>query len=71
MHCLSSSICFWIWTIFRETIEALANADYGTETTTTDPGPDYAKMPHALPLLSYGRKGKSLMPLDKSSKIIF
>ncbi|CAH1964752.1 unnamed protein product [Acanthoscelides obtectus] len=25
MHCLSSSICFWAWTIFRETLEAIAN----------------------------------------------
>ncbi|XP_074032261.1 proton channel OtopLc isoform X1 [Leptinotarsa decemlineata] len=24
MHCLSSSICFWVWTIFREVLEALA-----------------------------------------------
>ncbi|CAH1174261.1 unnamed protein product [Phaedon cochleariae] len=30
MHCLSSSICFWIWTICREVLEAIASKKYDT-----------------------------------------
>lgn len=25
MHCLASSLCFWLWTIFRETAEYIQN----------------------------------------------
>ncbi|KAJ8952073.1 hypothetical protein NQ318_010983 [Aromia moschata] len=35
MHCLSSSICFWVWTICREILEELANKKYDTEYTTS------------------------------------
>lgn len=24
MHCISSSLCFWVWTIIRETIESMS-----------------------------------------------
>lgn len=27
MHCVSSSLCFWIWTIIRETMESLTVYD--------------------------------------------
>ncbi|XP_056639101.1 proton channel OtopLc-like [Diorhabda sublineata] len=36
MHCLSSSICFWLWTIAREVLEALSSKETSTETTTTN-----------------------------------
>lgn len=28
MHCLSSSLCFWVWTILRETMDSLAHYDH-------------------------------------------
>ncbi|KAG5871737.1 hypothetical protein JTB14_017890 [Gonioctena quinquepunctata] len=31
MHCLSSSICFWVWTIFREVLEAIDAKSYHSD----------------------------------------
>lgn len=35
MHCLSASLCFWVWTIIRETLEYISisdkNYDYDEE----------------------------------------
>lgn len=34
MHCLASSLCFWLWTIFRETAEYIQNypgGDYDSD----------------------------------------
>lgn len=28
MHCLASSLCFWVWTILRETMDSLAHYDH-------------------------------------------
>uniref|UniRef100_V5I8B2 Otopetrin-2 n=1 Tax=Anoplophora glabripennis TaxID=217634 RepID=V5I8B2_ANOGL len=73
MHCLSSSVCFWIWTIFREVLEALAFADYGDddETTTTSPvtASDYVEPPYSLPLnYSNGQKGAQKEIVDISTR---
>jgi len=35
MHCIASSLCFWIWTILRETLDSLnsyaQHGDYSAE----------------------------------------
>ncbi|XP_066140954.1 proton channel OtopLc-like [Euwallacea fornicatus] len=31
MHCIASSLCFWLWTIFRETAEYVQNSQYPDE----------------------------------------
>ncbi|CAG0885367.1 unnamed protein product [Cyprideis torosa] len=47
MHCIASSLCFWFWTILRETIDSIQHyyykkysgsggSDYGTTTTGTE-----------------------------------
>lgn len=38
MHCLASSLCFWLWTIFRETAEYIQNypgGDYDSDDNDT------------------------------------
>lgn len=65
MHCIASSLCFWLWTILRETIDSLSSSDDGNEE-------DYSREenfgentglifvednPIALPLTSYNKKG--------------
>ncbi|CAH1123729.1 unnamed protein product [Ceutorhynchus assimilis] len=53
MHCLASSLCFWLWTIFRETAEYIQNSKYykgesGNKTTigsdSTETYIDYSKV---------------------------
>lgn len=65
MHCLSSSVCFWIWTIFRETLEALAHSGYGNENDTTTTAPDTAysrtELPYAIPFTSHIQKDVSVL----------
>ncbi|KAH1019495.1 hypothetical protein HUJ04_009305 [Dendroctonus ponderosae] len=36
MHCLASSLCFWLWTIFRETAEYIQNSHYDDYNATVD-----------------------------------
>lgn len=36
MHCLASSLCFWLWTIFRETAEYIQNYPGGDYEDSTE-----------------------------------
>ncbi|KAJ8984452.1 hypothetical protein NQ317_012516 [Molorchus minor] len=58
MHCLSSSICFWLFTIFREILEALASKEYDSDSTTSGQiaETDFSQA-QALPLTAYTQKG--------------
>ncbi|XP_072391202.1 proton channel OtopLc-like [Diabrotica undecimpunctata] len=62
MHCLSSSICFWIWTIMRETLEAIASKT-STETKELDSDETTSTLnePFALPLSSFALNGLELL----------
>lgn len=68
MHCISSSLCFWVWTILRETIEALSNKqyedDHHNDSEIVRKIPEIAfyaennnQQPIALPLTAYNEKG--------------
>lgn len=41
MHCLSSSLCFWVWTILRETMDSLAHYDHHEHQEQPDDPLDY------------------------------
>lgn len=73
MHCLSSSLCFWVWTIFRETVESISNHsddhDYDDDDDSSDDNLRQAiseisflsEHPIALPLTSYTKRGAKLL----------
>ncbi|XP_063913900.1 proton channel OtopLc-like isoform X2 [Zophobas morio] len=66
MHCISASLCFWMWTILRETVESLSNhahEDDNTENsiTTLSEISFFTSQPVALPLTSYNKRGASLL----------
>ncbi|XP_054287534.1 proton channel OtopLc-like [Macrosteles quadrilineatus] len=42
MHCIAASLCFWVWTILRETLDSLHHVD-----------PELPLTPYALPLNTY------------------
>ncbi|XP_052132309.1 uncharacterized protein LOC127751976 [Frankliniella occidentalis] len=59
MHCLASSLCFWVWTILRETMDSLAHYDHQDaphehleqpEDVLLDYDTDYPAAPLAAPL---------------------
>lgn len=69
MHCISSSLCFWVWTIIRETLESMIKYDDDddekekiqrlptktiSETSFFD---DLRGQPVALALSQYGKLG--------------
>lgn len=67
MHCISSSICFWVWTIFRETIEALSK--YTTD-DDDDEDEDETRIsevnfledhPVAYALTNYNKRGAQIL----------
>nr|CAI5842293.1 unnamed protein product [Callosobruchus analis] len=57
MHCLSSSICFWAWTIFRETLEAIANKETKNDLRSGKYPENNSNLtnekPYALPMSPY------------------
>jgi hypothetical protein len=45
MHCIASSLCFWIWTILRETLESLNSyAKYDDYSADDDDGTEEADL---------------------------
>jgi hypothetical protein len=45
MHCIASSLCFWIWTILRETLESLNSyAEYDDYRADDDDGSEEADL---------------------------
>ncbi|XP_050300202.1 proton channel OtopLc-like isoform X2 [Anthonomus grandis grandis] len=44
MHCLASSLCFWLWTIFRETAEYIQNSRYPTSEENNTVTQEYVKV---------------------------
>jgi hypothetical protein len=54
MHCIASSLCFWIWTILRETLESLNSYakydDYSADDDDTSEEADLLENSVALPL---------------------
>jgi hypothetical protein len=54
MHCVASSLCFWIWTILRETLESLNSyAKYDDDSAVDDDSSEDADLLEnsvALPL---------------------
>ncbi|XP_044255302.1 proton channel OtopLc-like isoform X2 [Tribolium madens] len=62
MHCIASSLCFWVWTILRETIESLSHHEEdSTDESTTTSETAFFTSPHALPLTSYDKRGAKLL----------
>uniref|UniRef100_A0A6P7FKQ1 Proton channel OtopLc-like n=1 Tax=Diabrotica virgifera virgifera TaxID=50390 RepID=A0A6P7FKQ1_DIAVI len=63
MHLLSSSICFWIWTIMRETLEAIASKKITANKEEMDSEETTSKLsePFALPLSSFALNGLELL----------
>lgn len=64
MHCIASSLCFWLWTILRETIDSLSSSDEEEEDYSSEENFDENERlifvddnPIALPLTSYNKKG--------------
>ncbi|XP_066253962.1 proton channel OtopLc-like isoform X2 [Euwallacea similis] len=55
MHCVASSLCFWLWTIFRETAEYIQNSQYpdeyanSTEGDTIQLNENYVKVKSIVP----------------------
>lgn len=78
MHCMSSSLCFWVWTIFRETVEAISNHSDGTD-DDDDRSSRHRKVseiafysqdqPIALPLTSYNKRGAKLLTAYLNSTV--
>ncbi|VEN63546.1 unnamed protein product [Callosobruchus maculatus] len=64
MHCLSSSICFWAWTIFRETLEAIANkeskSDLKDDKHSENKHNLTSEKPYALPMSPYDQGAQML-----------
>lgn len=54
MHCIASSLCFWIWTILRETLESLNSYvkydDYSADDDDSSEETDLFENSVALPL---------------------
>jgi hypothetical protein len=54
MHCIASSLCFWIWTILRETLESLNSYakydDYSEADDISSEDADLLENSVALPL---------------------
>jgi hypothetical protein len=54
MHCIASSLCFWIWTILRETLDSLNSYakydDYSTDDDDRSEEADLFENSVALPL---------------------
>ncbi|XP_068906055.1 proton channel OtopLc-like [Tenebrio molitor] len=74
MHCISSSLCFWVWTILRETVEALSNHEYEEETTKEETSTlseiaFYTGQPVALPLTSYNKRGARVLTAYLNSSL--
>ncbi|EFA02328.2 proton channel OtopLc isoform X2 [Tribolium castaneum] len=63
MHCIASSLCFWVWTILRETIESLSHhkEDSASEELPTTSESAFFSSPQALPLISYDKRGAKLL----------
>ncbi|XP_034246845.1 proton channel OtopLc-like [Thrips palmi] len=59
MHCLSSSLCFWVWTILRETMDSLAHYDHHDH-------PEHLEQPDD-PLLDYDTDYPSPVFMNASS----
>ncbi|RZB39386.1 otopetrin-2 [Asbolus verrucosus] len=73
MHCIASSLCFWVWTILRETIESLSNHDHEEEEaetlTTISEVAFFTGRPVALPLTSYNKRGAKLLTAYLNSSL--
>jgi len=54
MHCIAASLCFWIYTIMQETLQAIHSkkADYGGYNTTTE-SPVATALKSAIKMASY------------------
>ncbi|CAG9858622.1 unnamed protein product [Phyllotreta striolata] len=58
MHCISSSTCFWVWTIMREVLEALEfKREKLLHSTTAPPGSISEAEPYALPVSLLSQEG--------------
>ncbi|XP_067004725.2 proton channel OtopLc [Anabrus simplex] len=60
MHCIASSLCFWVWTILRETMDLLyahASKKENEQQKGNDEDKDSLEEAVALPLTSYQRRG--------------
>lgn len=78
MHCIGSSLCFWIWTILREIMDSLSEYKpqnrksilNDTSSFNSEYSEEYAV---ALPLTSYNERGaKELVRyLNSSLKLSF
>ncbi|GLV35744.1 Otopetrin-like c [Carabus blaptoides fortunei] len=55
MHCMASSLCFWIWTILRETMDSLTHSSQDDE--EVDSRESVYDAPVAAALTSYSKRG--------------
>lgn len=64
MHCIAASVCFWLWTILRETMESLAHHDQHSldvEDLSMTTKAYKSQEAIALPLTSYAKRGAKLL----------
>lgn len=64
MHCIAASVCFWLWTILRETMESLAHHDQHSldvDDAATKAYEERRQEAVALPLTSYAKRGAKLL----------
>lgn len=62
MHCIASSLCFWVWTILRETMDSfthhsIQDKDKNDRISNIPFQSDSEEQPHALSLTSYTKLG--------------
>ncbi|GLH13981.1 Uncharacterized protein GBIM_18441, partial [Gryllus bimaculatus] len=58
MHCMASSVCFWFWTILRETMDQLNKYNKNKEEPASASAYKASEVEYmALPLTSYQRRG--------------
>lgn len=61
MHCIASSLCFWVWTILRETMDSFTHhsiqAKDSNERITAELDSENNLQPYALSLTSYTKQG--------------
>lgn len=66
MHCIAASVCFWLWTILRETMESLAHHDEHSldvveDSSISSKSYESQDAAIALPLTSYAKRGAKLL----------
>lgn len=61
MHCIASSLCFWVWTILRETMDSLTHHSVGQDAAKADgltpSSHRSSQVPVAMALTSYSKHG--------------